>query len=303
MSESPQNRRKNSWNAKVREYVLVGYINSSSNLPDYADILLSWDKISNPRKEDAWTKGEISTPIGKATIHLYRKRIILTLNPAAKITGLNDTLLGGLEFSSVAKEVIDEFGKLLHQFENISVRAYPLVRCGKLQKSALFSAKSNDSDYINDGLTSFYTRIYDSDLGEIAIVRISRHITVVYGLGDTLIQDIINLIYDDMLYSETITSENVFDLYDSMNKYILPLEINLFVQKLFYGLAIFAAFAAAFATFLTEALDAFTIGPFYPSVDWNLLLKSVSKTSITFLGLIVLWLVIRRVIKSGRLGT
>ncbi|WP_427928549.1 hypothetical protein [Agrobacterium cavarae] len=290
------------WIAEVKEVVVLGYINTNANLPDYRETFKAWDLLSDIRPVGAWLAGNVQTKAGPAVVHLYRKRIVVVFGQTCGRVDLSQTLTLGLETSEEARKLFDQF-KVLIGTDVLEIRSHPVVRSGKLRKKDMFSGGRNTYEYINDGLTSFYTRIYDSDIGEVAIVRISRHITVVYGLGGTLMQDIINLIYDDLLYSEKIEASNVFDLYDSMNKYILPLEINLFVQKLFYGLALFAAFSTAFVTFLTDSIGVINVGGVEPGFDLAKLVSAGGKALVTFCGLICLWIIIRRIIKTGRLGT
>ena len=62
----------------------------------------------------------------------------------------------------------------------------------------------------SDGITSFQMRLYDSSQQRAGFVRVSRHLVLCAGIGPRLQQDIVNLIYEKLLYSPQIDADCVF---------------------------------------------------------------------------------------------
>lgn len=99
-------------------------------------------------------------------------------------------------------------------------------------------------DWMSDGTTSFYFRLYDSVSRHQAIVRTSRHLVILAGASARLRQEILNLIFERILYSKSgmqVSDEDVFAFLEGLANYTVPTETSIFLQREFANLGIWLA--------------------------------------------------------------
>jgi hypothetical protein len=97
--------------------------------------------------------------------------------------------------------------------------------------------------WIGDGATSFSFRMYDASEERQALVRVSRHLIVVAGAGGRVLQEVVNLVYEKMLYTPgaSISKDSVFAFLDGLARYTVPTENSVFLQREFARLGMLLA--------------------------------------------------------------
>jgi len=234
------------WIAIPRTFLLLAYLDTCDNLPDYAVALQGINEISNITKSGLWTHFDLSAGNTTFQASIYRKRLIIYRILGKDPKDLKKTISEGLDFTSEARIIANTISSKLCGKCLSAIRTYSLIDCGDIKKP-FFPAKktSKHLSWIDDGLSTFYVRVYDSKRIKLGLVRVSRHLCVTYGLSEDMLQDLCNIIYEEFLYKDTEVDANmVFKLFDALGDYVLPMELNLYIQKIFYALAIFAALFA-----------------------------------------------------------
>ena len=295
------------WRFKAQALVLLCNIKTSENLVNHRDVLGAIEGVSSIHHEGAWSFFKIMFNEQKYNCAIYRKRLLVYVDKSSlNNTTLSNAIAHALEISSALKKVADHISKDIYAASFVSLTTYPIVLTGPLIEKN--EPSSGDiPDWIDDGLTTFHTRVYDSTVARMGYVRVSRHITFLIGLSDKMNQDIINLLYEEFLYRDTEPdAKAVFQLFDSITDYVLPLEVNLYLQKIFYALAVFAAIATA----LTPIFNKLWV--YCTNFVWNLLFSKYhdyeevfkSLFSPIFQGVILvfllinLWILVRKKLKS-----
>jgi|GEM_PF-2370586 len=241
-----------SWRFRVGELSLLCNLETSDNLGEYSSNLSSAD-ITEISHDGVWTFFVIPHKEQIIRGALYRKRLILTVNSPHSTDSLGAAIEWALPAIRKLEEQAEALAHLLCGASLRAVRRYPVILTGPM-KSSLFSSKFDR--WIDDGMTSFYVRVYDSTASKLGYVRVSRHLAVFVGLSEKMTQDAMNLIYERFLYRDgPIDSKAVFLFFDALNQYVLPLEVNLYIQKIFYALAIFAAIASAMVPLFGKLWD------------------------------------------------
>jgi hypothetical protein len=109
--------------------------------------------------------------------------------------------------------------------------------------SDLESPKRESQGWIGDGATSFSFRMYDASEERQALVRVSRHLIIVAGAGGRVLQEVVNLAYEKMLYTPgtSISKDAVFAFLDGLARYTVPTENSVFLQREFARLGMLLA--------------------------------------------------------------
>lgn len=249
----------NIWSATLTDINVLAYMNTTENLPDYSDQISNIKDAQNIRKQGLWTWFNFARDGIVYNLAVYRKRLVINLNmpigDTDKLLSLSEMIELGLEKVQIMRIICTEIASTICRKALIDVRTFPLLSCEKfrLRKSKeRFSTK--EPKWIDDGLSTFYVRVYDSKKNRIGYIRVSRHLAICFSLSRRMKQDIVNLIHECFLYKPgEVYADQVFSLFDSLGKYVLPLEFNLFIQKAFYKLAIFGIVAALLIS-LTQAI-------------------------------------------------
>jgi hypothetical protein len=188
-------------------------------------------------------------PVASAPQHIVRSHIVVRAKRAGKIH----------RAKTAAQQLwIDRprLGRLQRLSPVRRIGALRREPTGSKDERLLLKRRHRDwqrrSTWIDESITTFTARAYDSRTGGFATVRVSRHLTVAVGISDPLMHDIVNHISETFLYKveSDITPEDVFRLFERLEQYALPLELELTVQRLFLLLAVATALTSLFSTFL-----------------------------------------------------
>lgn len=295
-----------SWRARVTTYILLAHFQTAEDLPDYSARLQRMAFISEINDSGLWTLFKVYHPLIKCRGALYRKRLILYFDadPYA-ILSLQSIIENGLSLSEVFEKLAQLIGKELCGESLHSIKSYALVHCRSL-KTATRMFRRRTPSWLDDGLTTFYARVHDSQHGRVGYIRISRHLGVTFGLGENLFQDLVNIIYEQFLYHGTeVEAKMVFALFDALGDYVLPMELNLYLQKVFYGLGLFAAFISITLAYFGElgslvVTQAGSQGQVIEVGTWKFELSSVALSFVKYVLSIFLvvsiWLLVRRIV-------
>jgi hypothetical protein len=117
------------------------------------------------------------------------------------------------------------------------------------------SIYAKEAQWLGDGVASFNYRVFDSRAGRAGYVRVSRFSTICIGVGPQIVQDVINLVYERILYpargSGKILSHGQAEqaMATGLSEYTVPTELNVYMQRLAFSLTTYALlFGIAFAT-------------------------------------------------------
>lgn len=172
------------------------------------------------------------------TLYLYRRRALLDIN------------LSGLHFSdldsAIRYSVDSDLRRRVVAFIRDIIEPCPnseAMRMMPILISDFVTRPGRTADWIGDGATSFHFRMYDASRGHQALVRVSRHIIVVAGAGGRLVQEVVNLVYEKILYKspKSVSDESVFAFLDGLARYTVPTENSIFLQREFARLGVFLA--------------------------------------------------------------
>ena len=172
------------------------------------------------------------------TLYLYRRRAILAID-------LTDQQFGSLD-SAIRYAVDADLRRRVAIFLRDTIEPCPdsdAMRMVPVLTTDFTVRASRSTHWIGDGATSFHFRMYDASRGHQALVRVSRHIIVVAGAGGRLLQEIINLVYEKILYQSAgpVPDESVFAFLDGLARYTVPTENSIFLQREFARLGVFLA--------------------------------------------------------------
>ncbi len=200
----------------------------------------------------------------KSKLAFYRKKILIFYDiPLDGYTDTDDIIRNFLENREGALRIVDKLKTLLGE-NIIDIFFYPaiFIKDFKVEEITGVSTKlilRNEPTWIDDGVTTFFYRIFDSTLRRIGYIRISRHLVICYGLSDPIIREVINLVYEKFLYRmpdvRQIAAEQVFDLLDGLNRYTVPTELNVFLQDMGIRLAVYLTFAAVVISIAQDLAD------------------------------------------------
>lgn len=218
-------------------------------------------------------------------IYLYRKRAIvyyeLSEAERAEIGGADEFLRfclpPGDALAAEMKDVLTNTVDTTSSPDPVTWRTIPL-----LVGDVVFD-RSRTEPWIADGVTSFHLRFYDSSRRSAGFVRATRHAILCAGVSGVLLQDIVNLIFQRLLYRDVIRAREIFEFLDSLAAYTVPTELNVYVQEALMRLTVLALVAAGLFTAFQGFLD-----------DSQLILRMVGFV-VVVLVLVASWFASRRV--------
>jgi hypothetical protein len=190
-----------------------------------------------------------------------------------------------LEFSLQRKKILESAAEFIVTAlggKPQETGSHLVVNCDRLSLRKVHRTESiKVPNWIDDGMTTFSLRVFDSRNNKVGRIRISRHLTMTYGLSDELVIDINNLIYEKILYSpEETSASDIFSLLQSLGSYVLPAETNLYTQLIALRLATFGV--------LIGVLFSIT-GPIQNTImDFDRPYSTALGFSLLYLGLLVL---------------
>jgi hypothetical protein len=172
-----------------------------------------------------WRVSQIEVGTQIFSIYLYRKRAIISWEipkqQKKKLSKIDDLI----------RFYLSDLAADMHNALQKGVEADAVTwHCMPLLVTDLTIDRTKRQQWQSDGVTSFQMRLYDSSVQRAGFVRISRHVILCAGIGPRLQQDIVNLIYEKLLYYPLIDTERVFSFIDGLSRYVLPTELNIFLQ-------------------------------------------------------------------------
>lgn len=212
-------------------------------LPEYTS---HFEKILGKGKsEDSWKVYSPSSMLDGFTLAIYRKRVFLYKKTQMKDVG---TTIDEAIRSIISKK--DEWSRLFSSLlpKDVEHRYIPFLFIDKI------AFKPSDT-FIGEPVTSFNYRVFNSDTGKLGVIRISRHILVCCGLNNYLLQESINSCYENLLIeNRDIISDDVFRFMDSIEKFSISSEENIYLQELSIKVAVFLSLIVTSLTFIDEAM-------------------------------------------------
>jgi len=164
---------------------------------------------------------------------LFVRRLVVSLADVdAKCFNLSSALQYGLEkrtfLEDAAMFIIEKLGG-----DAESSRTYLIMNCDELEPKRTRQVERHVAPgWLDDGMTTFALRVFDSRRNKLGIIRVSRHLTITYGLAHELITDLNNLIYEKILYATWPTgSDEIFSLLGALSEYVLPTEVSLYTHR------------------------------------------------------------------------
>lgn len=171
-------------------------------------------------------------------VHLYRRRALVAVEVPESPSGTFDEAIRW----AVSSDLRAAVNKILTETltpppSPAELRMIPVL-IGDLGKRP-----AERVHWISEGTTSFHFRMYDASIERQALVRVSRHIIVIAGAGARIRQEVVNLVYEKILYKSDgqIDDELVFSFLDGLARYTIPTENSIFLQREFGRLALFLA--------------------------------------------------------------
>lgn len=161
--------------------------------------------------------------------------------------------------------------------ESVRWRTMPLL------VADLKMTRSHKQLWQSDGITSFYMRLYDSSKGRPGFVRVSHHVVLCAGIGGRLQQDIVNLVYEKFLYAPEVNRECEADFLDGLARYVVPAELNIFLQEAIARLTLIALITAFILATLALFASKFDVG------------EKVLMTGVSIIVVIGVWILAQRV--------
>ena len=202
----------------------------------------------------------------KYIIGLYRSRLFIFYDKNLKEPISTDEFLRLHLVPFLKSDLIHIISEIKKAFSGnvIDIFHYPVVTTNgfKIQKDkkSEFARLAPKIDWFGDALTSFYYPIFDSIKNKHSFIRISRHVTICYGLSSPIIKELINLVYEEILYKFRSNDHSEIDfgvaeaaLMNGLSRNTVPTQLNLFLQ----GLTIRATFYLAFIGILITIISLF----------------------------------------------
>jgi hypothetical protein len=257
------------WSAKVRSLNLLCQIDHDSDRPSFGEVLSALPGFTQTGQRDgAWKFFRMDFDGGEISVAVFVKRMILSVKPASKgAIDLSDLLNLALtsrdRLRSALSKILNAIGA-----RHDSTRSYLMIDCDNVINSASRSRSSEMPEWVGDGMTTFALRAFDSRNNTAGIIRVSRHMTISYGLAPDLVADLNNLIFEKILYGGWPTSaKEVFELLDALGSYVLPTEVSLYTHRIASKLAAFAVVVGVLFSVVSFLQDKIVDGSgFYNSV-------------------------------------
>lgn len=277
-------KQAKSWSSRIHHIsLLCQVIDKSNDRPDYSKIFDDsplFTKLA-PENETIWRNYTYSSNGGEYILSVFIRKIVIT-----KIFDDTETLLldRTLNIAIHERNLMSQIVKEIKQLISVEdIRSYLVVNCGDITKHRR-KKESLAPDWIGDGLTTFYLRAFDSRKTKSGIIRVSRHLTILYGLTDDLVIDVKNLIYEKILYSnQHATSKEVFDLLSALGNYVLPTEVSLYTHRVASKLAAFAVIVSVMYVGVDAIQSSLLSSYNFPKIGFFLLILYVTFGVLSFL--------------------
>lgn len=231
-----------SWNAAVKDLDLLCQIAHPDDRPELGVALLAVDGLSLLAPDGSvWTRFRLDFDGLEIYGALFVRRLVLSLVAEDEA---RQSLGKTLEVALARRPALQQAADLLIAAVGGSVlesRSYLVVNCRELERKSLSGGKPESTPgWLDDGMTTFALRAFDSRRNRVGVIRVSRHLTVTYGLADGLITDLNNLIYERILYGAWPPGpKEVFSLLSALGDYVLPTEVSLYTHRIAQRLAAF----------------------------------------------------------------
>jgi hypothetical protein len=232
------------WSAAVNDLSLLCQIAHPDDRPQLTSELATAtmdDLEVRPRGESAWTHFEFSQDGVKMRGALFVRRLIISL---VDVPDGSLNLSRALDFALTNRPLLERAARALVGAlggDAQASRCYPVLNCGAMNRRRPDRLGDRPAPgWLDDGMTTFALRAFDSRKNRVGTIRVSRHLTITYGLTDGLITDLNNLVYEQILYGDWPTgSKEVFSLLGALGEYVLPTEVSLYTHRVAQRLAAF----------------------------------------------------------------
>lgn len=206
-------------------------------------------------KTGAWHICETQHGCKRFLLACYRFRILVFYDPKIPQAISTDAFIRDVFLPTLNNDVpviLDRlhalFGSEIVDIYYYSIVISPEFDLKQRSSPAPLSQYSKDITWVDDGITTFYYRIFDSSANRAGFIRVSKWLTISYGLGDNIVRELLNLVYEKIIYSmrkrgscEVILGDDEFALLDGLARYTVPTELNLFLQGLAIKVSIYIA--------------------------------------------------------------
>ncbi|MGC1649017.1 MAG: hypothetical protein WA741_24615 [Candidatus Sulfotelmatobacter sp.] len=171
-------------------------------------------------------------------VHLYRRRAIVEFDLSAHHFDFLDDAIRHSVSSALREAMYTTLASVL-----VPIPKRDEMKLIPILVSDLESRGRESEGWIGDGATSFHFRMYDASEERQALVRVSRHLIIVAGAGGRVLQEVVNLAYEKMLYAPdaSISNDAVFAFLDGLARYTVPTENTVFLQREFARLGVLLA--------------------------------------------------------------
>jgi hypothetical protein len=172
------------------------------------------------------------------TVYLYRRRAIVEFDLSVRSFDFLDDAIRYSVSVSLREAVYATLVSMLAPAPGKDgMKLIPIL------VSDLESRRREKEGWIGDGATSFHFRMYDASEQRQALVRVSRHVILVAGAGGRMLQEVVNLAYEKILYTPgaVISNDSVFAFLDGLARYTVPTENSVFLQREFARLGVLLA--------------------------------------------------------------
>lgn len=230
------------WSSSVRSINLLCQVDHSADRPSFGEVLSALPGFNQIGQRDgAWKFFKMDFDGGHISVAVFVKRMILSIKPStAEAIDLSDLLSMALADRERLRGALSQILTCIGA-KHDSTRSYLMIDCDNVSGSAARSGSTEMPEWVGDGMTTFALRAFDSRNNTAGIIRVSRHMTISYGLAPDLVADLNNLIFEKILYGGWPTSsKEVFDLLDALGSYVLPTEVSLYTHRIASKLAAFA---------------------------------------------------------------
>lgn len=239
---------------------------------------------------------------GKAfTLSFYRYRLIIFYDPRVKSSVETDIFIRNTFLPIFSSDIVAILAKVkgivsdsveeIFSYGIILAPKYKLVEHTPTELRGL-----SVPNWLDDGVTTYYYRIFDSSKACAGFIRISKWVTISYGLSDAINRELVNLVYEKVLHSMrrrssqgAVMGVDDFSLLDGLARFTVPTELSLFLQ----GLAIKASAFIATLGIILLLVDKIT-AHFLLSI-WYVVLVYGLAAILAY----VSWKLIERIIRSS----
>jgi hypothetical protein len=232
------------WSATINDVSLLCQITHPDDRPELTSALQDatvdgfefW-----PADGSAWTRFEFRKNGVRMHGSLFVRRLVVSL---VDVPVERQSLSNSLEFALSSKALLQSAARALIEAlggDAQASRSYLILNCGPLHRGTTARTDGKSAPgWLDDGMTTFSLRAFDSRRNRVGVIRVSRHLTMTFGLTNGLITDLNNLVYEQILYGSWPTGSNeVFSLLGALGDYVLPTEVSLYTHRVAQRLAAF----------------------------------------------------------------